>query len=174
MLIDEQMPAWEVGEIHASEVLAPPEACWRAVRTTDFRQSWIIRTLFRMRGLSSDLGDLDSFIEEGFELVAEAPGREVVLGLAGGVRGRRLVRFPMPASGLTAFDAPGVIVIAWNFTVEPQGPAASRVRTETRVRATSPGVRAAFRAYWFIVGPFSALIRRRMLALIGRAAMRGA
>lgn len=168
------MPAWEVGEIHATEVLASPEACWRAVRTTDFRESWLIRTLFRLRGLSADLGDLESFIAEGFDLVAEAPGRELVLGMAGGVRGRRLVQFPTPPSGLAAFDAPGVIVIAWNFTVEPQGPAACRVRTETRVRATSPGARAAFRAYWFVVGPFSALIRRRMLALIRRAATRPA
>ena len=171
MLIDDHMPRWEVGEVHAIDVPAAPEICWRAVRTTDFRQSWVIRGLFRLRGLPASLGDLDSFIAEGFELVAEDPGREIVLGMAGGVRGRRLVRLPVPAAGLTALTAPGVIVIAWNFTVERGGPAGCRIRTETRVRTTSPGVRMAFRAYWAVVGPFSALIRRRMLALIRRAAI---
>lgn len=172
MLIDEQMPEWEVGEIHGRIVPAGPEACWEAVRTTDFRGSRLIRTLFRLRGLPSALGDVDSFIAEGFELVAEEPGREIVLGLAGGIRGRRLVRFPVPGSGLTALDAPGVIAIAWNFSLEPLGPRACRVRTETRVRTTSAGVRAAFRSYWLVVGPFSALIRHRMLVLIAQAATR--
>lgn len=164
------MPRWEVGEVHQRGVPAGPEACWQAIRATDFRDSRLIRALFRLRGLSPELGDLDSFVAEGFERVAEEAGREIVLGLAGGIRGRRLVRFPIPAAGLSALDAPGVIAIAWNFSLERLGPRTCRVRTETRVRTTSPGVRAAFRAYWFVVGPFSALIRRRMLALIAREA----
>ena len=45
----------------------------------------------------------------------------------------------------------------------------SLLATETRVAAMDAGSRRAFRAYWFAVGPFSALIRRRWLASAERA-----
>ena len=41
--------------------------------------------------------------------------------------------------------------------------AGSILRTETRVRARGGRARRAFCLYWLLVGPFSALIRRRWL-----------
>jgi hypothetical protein len=42
----------------------------------------------------------------------------------------------------------------------------SRLSTETRVLALDGKSRLAFRIYWLVVGPFSALIRRRWLRAI--------
>ena len=48
------------------------------------------------------------------------------------------------------------------FQAEPQLGAGSRLMTETRVANVS----FAFRVYWTLVGPFSALIRRRWLRAV--------
>ncbi|MGH8931088.1 MAG: hypothetical protein ACRDZO_10815 [Egibacteraceae bacterium] len=42
-------------------------------------------------------------------------------------------------------------------------------RLQTRVHARDDGARKAFLRYWTVVGPFSALIRRRLLALVREA-----
>ncbi|TMM12953.1 MAG: hypothetical protein E6F98_07205 [Actinobacteria bacterium] len=41
--------------------------------------------------------------------------------------------------------------------------------TETRVQALDARARRAFRRYWLVVGPFSALVRKRWLAAAERA-----
>ena len=57
--------------------------------------------------------------------------------------------------------------------VEPDANGRARLATETRVLAERPGARLRFRLYWLVVGPFSALIRRRWLAAAKRRAERG-
>lgn len=47
---------------------------------------------------------------------------------------------------------------------ERLGEGRARLATETRVRALEARARIGFRIYWLLVGPFSALIRRRWLA----------
>ncbi len=55
--------------------------------------------------------------------------------------------------------------VAILFEAVPRPPGGSRLVTETRVADVDLG----FRVYWFVVGPFSALIRRRWLrAVAGR------
>jgi len=51
------------------------------------------------------------------------------------------------------------------FRAEPAAGGA-RVSTETRVAAVDAEARRAFRRYWLVVGPFSALIRGRWLAAV--------
>ena len=61
-----------------------------------------------------------------------------------------------------AFDRPGYIRIAWAFAIAPSA-GGCVLRTETRVAGTDGSARRRFRVYWWFVGPFSSLIRRRML-----------
>ncbi len=58
------------------------------------------------------------------------------------------------------------------FRAEPRGPRESLALTETRVTCTDEAARRKFVRYWRIVGPGSALIRRRMLALARDDAVR--
>jgi hypothetical protein len=170
MLLDRVMPHFDAVERHAIEVPAPAARVYPLVLTTDFGDSAVIRTLFRLRGLPARATTLAGAIETmGFVPLAETPGEEIVIGLAGRfwtIRGgvRRL-----PPAGFAAFDEPGYAVAAWNFTVEPRG-ATSVVATETRVRCTDRRSRRFFRAYWTVVGPFSAWTRREMLRLIAARA----
>jgi hypothetical protein len=179
MLIDAWMPAWDEVERHETRIRAPREAVWRAVRTMDFARSPVIAALFALRSLPGlfsrgprkrALGStLDGLLRNGFVLMGERPGEELLLGVAG--------RFWRPsgdvvrltADELRGFDRPGYAVGAWNFTLAEEGDAV-RLATETRVRCTDAASRRSFRRYWLLVGPFSALIRREMLRSIRRAA----
>lgn len=63
-------------------------------------------------------------------------------------------------------SAPGTAKAAWNFAVHPGTGGRSVLTTETRVLCADPATRRRFRTYWAVVGPFSGLIRREMLAAI--------
>ena len=53
-----------------------------------------------------------------------------------------------------------------NFHVEPVGPGASRLVTQTRVAATDSLATRRFAAYWRVIYPGSALIRLMWLRAI--------
>ncbi len=183
MPLDDWMPAWDVVERHETLVRAPRDRAWSAVRTLDLSRSPVVRTLFALRSLPGlfarrgrrrALGaTLDDLLRMGFVLLEERPGEEVVLGLVGKFwRPSGCIRRVTPEE-LRAFAEPGWAVAAWNFTLNPAGDGAVRVATETRVRCTDAASRRRFRAYWLLVGPFSALIRREMLRAIRRTAEDG-
>jgi hypothetical protein len=46
-----------------------------------------------------------------------------------------------------------------NFLVEPDGPSACRVVTETRIFATDPWTLRRFTSYWRVIYPGSAILR---------------
>ena len=66
---------------------------------------------------------------------------------------------------------PGFALATMNFLVTPDG-SGSVVSTETRVFANSPPARRRFAAYWRVIYPGSALIRRMWLRAIARRATR--
>lgn len=103
---------------------------------------------------------LDDFLRAGFLLLDEQPDREVVLGVVGGRKAAGV-----DARGFASFEEPGHVKAVLNFAVRAHG-AGTLVTTETRVHATDEAARRWFARYWLVVGPFSALIRRRMLAVL--------
>jgi hypothetical protein len=187
-LIDDYMPSFDAVERHVVVVRAPPAEVYATLRTVDFSDSAVIRTLLALRALPGRLAGtrtggappearprarpaltLDTVLRSGFVVLAEAPGRELLLGVAG--------RFWTPTGSRFATDGerfrgpmpPGTARAAWNFTVHAD-PRGTRLATETRVQCADRASRRRFRAYWLLVRPFSGLIRRRMLAAIRRAA----
>jgi hypothetical protein len=81
---------------------------------------------------------------------------------------------PFRAADFRTFDEPGWAKAAWNFRVEPAPAGGATLSTETRVRCTDARSRRTFRRYWWIVRPFSGLIRIELLRAIRREAERGA
>lgn len=165
MLIQQFLPEFDIRNHHAVLVKASPAKTYRIIEELNPRDSWSIRILFLLRGLRSGptmkLADLQS----GFVLLAEEPGREIVLGVTGRFwKPRGGLRRVDPA-GFKAFAEPGYAKAAMNFLVQP-APGGSLVSTETRVVATDDASRRSFLRYWRVIGPFSSLIRKRMLALV--------
>jgi hypothetical protein len=183
VLIDRFLPTYDAVECHETIVDAPIDTTYRAVKDLDLARSLIVLALLTVRGLphlftgavkpSRRLG-LDEIVRTGFVVLAEEPGREIVLGVVG--------RFWRPTSAIhrieadefTGFDAAGYAKAAWNFLVSARADGGSTVVTETRIACTDDESRRKFTRYWRLVGPFSALIRRVLLRAIKRDAERRA
>jgi hypothetical protein len=65
-----------------------------------------------------------------------------------------------------AFDRPGCAKVAMNFRLEDAGQGRTRVTTETRILGLDAEARWKFGAYWRLIYPGSAVIRRSWLAAI--------
>jgi hypothetical protein len=108
----------------------------------------------------------------GWGVLAEIPGREIVMGAVTRPWEPNVVFRAVPAADFAAFREPGFVKIAWTLRADPAGPGASVFRTETRATATDAGARARFRVYWALASPGIELIRRASLGPLGRDAAR--
>ena len=163
--LDRVLPEWDVHEVHAVELPCAPERALAAVLAEPVAADPLVRALFLLRGLGRDQTLEGAFERLGFETLSRTE-TEVVTGAAGTPWRRR--------GGLRSFaeGGPGTVRMAIDFRAEPL-PGGCRLSTETRVAAADEAARRAFRRYWLVVGPCSALIRRRWLAAARRAVEQG-
>ena len=169
MLIDEFLPDYDFVERHDIAIHAAGADIYRAANETDFSESFIIRWLFRLRGLSGQNVTLRSMRRSRFEILGETLNREMVIGLIG--------KFWTPGGGLQKinaesfkrFETPGFAKAVWNFSLDPEG-VNTRLSTETRIKCTDAESKRRFGFYWMFIRPFSGLIRTEMLKLIKQKA----
>ena len=141
-----------------------------------------IRAIFRTREIvlrakrspHSPAGGLVTNMESiGWRVLAEIPGREVVVGAA--TRPWEPVTFrPIAPEAFAAFAEPAYVKIVWTLRVDPVGDDECVFRTETRVVTTDAEARARFRRYWALFSPGIVGIRWLLLAPVKREAERRA
>jgi hypothetical protein len=177
--LDDFLPEYEFSERHEVQVNAPPTRVFSAIKavTADeirFFQTltWIRSPRFGRPGRESILAAppdqpiLEVATRSGFVLLAEEADRELVIGaLLGRPRG---IRAPKVADFL-AFSEAGYAKVAMNFRIAA-GDGLSTVTTETRVIGTDQAATRGFAAYWRVIYPGSALIRRMWLRAIKQRA----
>jgi hypothetical protein len=178
--LDEFAPAWQFHEVHTRRIAAPPARVFDAIKRVRADEIFLFRTLTWIRRGGRQMpqnilnaGSRESLIDvathNGFVRLADDAPRELVIGT--------VVDAPAgPRRTLTpgAFQKPlppGFALATMNFLVTPDGPNASRVSTETRVFANNPSARRRFAAYWRVIYPGSAIIRRMWLRAIERRAL---
>ena len=83
MRIDRFMPRYDVCARYETTVDAPAQRAYAAARHLDMRGSRLIRSLYRLRGMPDAGLTLDGMLAAGFILLADAPSREIVIGLVG-------------------------------------------------------------------------------------------
>ena len=179
--LDAIMPRYQFHERHLIAVAAEPGVVDSAIRAVTAEEIRYFRALtwIRRSGRSgpeslinppSGVPILALATRTGFELLADDPGREIVIGVAGPVSDA--ARAAARASGRRPFvaAADGYASIAMNFHVVPDGRGGSVLSTETRVYAPDGRTRRAFATYWRVILPGSALIRRGWLDAIRRRA----
>jgi hypothetical protein len=152
----------------------PPERALELVLALPVGSSRIVRLLIAARGMTARGETLERFfLAHRFVVLSRSP-RELVAGAVGAVWRPRggLVRLA-DAEAWREASVPGTIKAAIDFRAIPAA-AGSRLSTETRVLAADARARRLFRLYWLLVGPFSALIRRRWLAETMASAKRSA
>jgi hypothetical protein len=142
--LDDVMPEYEFVERHERHVDASPERALALAVALPAAPDSIVRTLFRLRGVPPATTIEDLFAALGLAEVERTPTTWVVVGNRG-------------------------VDIAFDLVARADGEG-SLLSTETRVHAPTRRTRRRFRLYWLVVGPFSALIRRRWLRAAARAA----
>lgn len=141
-ILDRHLPEFDVNEIHDIELDLPPETALGRILAIPVAPDRLVRTLFLLRGLHRINLPLRQFAVEvlGLEIVEDTPTTMVAVGP---LRRQR---------------------IALGFAAESGPSGGCRLITETRVGNVGVG----FRLYWLVVGPFSAVVRRRWLRAVAR------
>ena len=158
------LPEWHFAERHTIAIAASPAVVDRAMREVTAGEMPLFRILTWIRAphlRGRPAGILNAPRREPmlataaagiFEVLADAPGREVVLGTLIGRSTHALM----------------------NFRIEDVAGERCRLVTETRVLAPDAAARRSFDYYWRAIFPGSALIRGEWLRAIRRRAERGA
>jgi len=168
MLINQILPKYDEREYHQIEISGDRTEVYEAVRALDFSDSFLIRTLFRMRGLPATATNLGGLLQVGFLLVDEVPNAEFVLGLVGKFWTFRAQILQLDAIQYREFSQRGYAKLAWNFAIQECAPSLVKLSTETRIVCTDDHSKSRFRLYWFLIGRFSGLTRREMLRGVKR------
>ncbi len=179
--LDQYVPVYQFNEVHTIRVHASREQVYRAIKSVPADEILFFQTLTKIRRLGRPGPEgilnapehqplLDVATRTSFLLLAEEANHEIVLGsLVGTPRGWKPSKRPTPEN-FKSLREPGFAVAAMNFLVEDTGPGDCIVTTETRVYATDASARRRFAAYWRVIYPGSALIRRMWLrAIVKRA-----
>jgi len=173
MTIDDVLPAWDWRSAHAKRVAAPADRAAAAARAFGARDLPVTGALMRVRGLGRRVFDdrplVESMAAIGMAVLVDDPHAFVLGGVLAPWRLRGGHLRVASAEELRAFAQPGWVRIATAFTVAPDGDGC-RVATETRIAATDAAARRRFGRYWRLIGPFSGITRREMLAAIRRRA----
>ena len=189
LLIDQFLPTYDVGVVHADVFRAAPTQCYLVASELDLFQTPLIRTLIGIRGLPQRVAStlslrgrgtrttldasrrtfrLRDMVDLGWIPLGETPGVEMVLGQVSrpwkGVAVSTHV--PTTPEQFMSFDEPGFAKIATSLRVDPYGSDSSILTMETRVGITDNMSRRRFRRYWLVIDPFSSLIRRMALRLL--------
>jgi hypothetical protein len=170
--LDDFLPEYEFSERHSLAIDAPAariDAAFRAVSISDIplaRVLWWLRRLGRPYGDSSKPfvgGELPGVILD------DVRGEGIVLGITGQLwrllGGERDAARPTTAEEFLEYERPDTCKAVIDFRV-----GSGSLSTETRVHVADPAARRKFRRYWFVIRPFSGLIR----VLLLRAARRQA
>jgi hypothetical protein len=182
-LLDRFMPAYDVVERHHVRVSAPADVTFAAASELNPDQSAIVRAIFRARELAmgshpgrptEQRGFIPRMRGMGWGVLAEIPGREIVMGAVTQPWLADVVFRPLPPGEFAAFREPGYAKIVWTLRADPLPEGASVFRTETRVTTTDRVARAKFRRYWAFVSPGIVLIRWMLLGPVKAEAERRA
>jgi hypothetical protein len=196
MLLDKYLPKYDFTEIHTIKIRASAEAAYKAMQESTMKEiHWLVRLLFNLRALPEKIAGrkenplsstafpddkslLDQMLNSNFIKIEEQAPQEIVFGLiVPGSIGRvwkkssaQILKFT-DVTGFLTFNNPNFLHVIANFNIEADNePGYVIVRTESRTKGLSEKARRNFRLYWFVIRPWSGLIRRLWLKAIKRRA----
>lgn len=180
--LDGSTPSYQFHEVHSIAIHATPERVYRAIKEVTPDEILLFHTLIAVRQLGRPLPEnirsapageplLHLATRTNFLALAETP-HEILVGTVV----LRPPGIPRPSTAdefLRLRGRPGFALATMNFVIAPVNEGVCRVSTETRVYATDASARRRFAAYWRIIYPGSALIRRMWLRAIRQRAEAG-
>lgn len=168
MLIDKYVPEFDYSMANSKQIHGSKQQILSLLHHVNFDKSWLMRTLFSIRGVSNQLLTLEKLIEDGL-IILEETGDEIFIGLIGQPWKWNGNVLPMTPDEFIAFREPNFIKIAMNFYIESLcGDDIQQVITVTRMYGTNKKAKKMFSRYWMLISPFSSIIRFEMLRVIKR------
>ena len=180
-LLDQFIPTYDVVERHRIWVAASADETFAAAKQQDLLHSRLIRAIFRAREIAlaaipderaRPRGLVDQMQSLGWGVLAELPGREIVMGAVTKPWEANVTFHAIPANEFASYWQPGYVKIVWTLRARPAGSTGSVFFTETRAVATDPVAWARFRKYWAFASPGIASIRWLLLRPLKRTAER--
>jgi hypothetical protein len=184
-LLDQFMPAYDVVDRHAVRLNAPAETALAAACAMDWRSSAVIRAIVKARAwllradpdaLVRPQALLPSMTSLGWNVLAEVPGREIVVGAVTQPWIGDVVFRPLASASFARYFEPGYVKIVWTLRADPDpvDPDRCVFRTETRAVATDPSARERFRWYWSCLSPGIVLMRLLLVSTLKAESERSA
>jgi hypothetical protein len=170
MLQDQFLPEYGMSSKHYILINQTPERIFSLVDQMDFSDSVVIKILYRLRGLTSAMKTKEGLLRQNFIELGRESNREMVLGLVGQfwkLNGNLKRVTPVE---FISFQEKGFLKATWNFSLIPKGENQTLLQTETRVLPFDAQSHRRFSHYWFLIKPFSGMIRKEMLKAIKRKA----
>jgi hypothetical protein len=169
--LDDFLPTYEFSERHSTRIDAPASRIDDALRSISIADIPVARALWWLRRFGRPYGGaMKPFV--GGELpgvvLEDAPQQGIVLGLTGQfwrLGGDRKFGNPTTSDEFLAYSRPDVCKAVIDFRIGSRS-----LSTETRVHVADPATRRRFRCYWFVIRPFSGLIRILLLRAARRRA----
>jgi hypothetical protein len=180
-VLDVFLPQYDVADRHSVHIAAPAEVAIATATEMNIESSAIIRGIFKgrewiLRSHADNSTRPDRFLAQmkslGWGVLAELPGRELVMGGATKPWEPNPVFRAIPADEFSSFAEPGYVKIVWTLRAQPVGNNECVFRTETRAVATDPEARKRFRPYWSFLSLGIVAIRRVILAEVKAEAER--
>lgn len=178
--LDAWIPQPDAREIHSRTVEANPQHLYDALKHKPLQFRGPSRALMSVRFIGELLKGkskhtakasfVDLALRLGFVILDEEPNEELILGFVG--RFWQLVPeiLPIKAEDFLAFNRPGYAKAVVNFKITNIDGMRYSLSTETRVKGCDPRSTRILRCYWFLIRPFSGLIRHDTLRAIADAA----
>lgn len=168
--MDDFLPCYNVRAAYETHIEAPSSVVYSSILGCDFSEIWVVRLLMTIRSgrrlprtrAPRDL--YERFQGNGFVILSEVPGEELVIGVAGKLwrsGGERCLN--LTATDFVGFSLAGYAKAALNFKVRDESAESTILSTETRIQCLDSAALWKFRLYWSVVGPFSGIIRKALL-----------
>lgn len=173
------MPEFDIVERNQVHVAAPADVTLATAKEMRLMSVPLVRAIFQARsfllGAERDDGPraeglVAQMLSLGWGVLAEVPGREIVIGAVTKPWEPDVTFRALPPEEFASFSEPGYVKIAWTLRADPVERAACLFRTETRAVATDAAARSRFRGYWAFLSAGIILIRRLSLPPLKAAA----
>ncbi len=162
MLINEFLPEYNFSKIHSITIFASAEKIFNVLKNSSFN-SFMIKILLMLRGIKLEEISLTLSEKSYFTLLGENKEKEILFGIIGKFWKWRGGLFQIKKEEFKDFSLTGFAKAVWGFSSSSEDPEITTFSTETRVLCIGDSAKRWFSVYWFLIEPFSALIRKLIL-----------
>jgi len=161
------MPAYDVRKAVSIIIYADPSTVFNAMYHLRLHWSWITTLVYRIRGMKPpSFFGRKQLKKSMFTMLEVDREREIILGIIGNFWATTVNARRFEPEEFVTVSFTGCAKATWNFELRPISDKKTVLRTETRVLCPGRAAKMKFRLYWFIIQPFSTLIRKEILKSI--------